>query len=155
MKKIFTIIITTLIFFIISLYLLNIKINTTKSMPIGIYQTYNNDIILPGDIVIFEYKNVSFIKKVIAVAGDYIEIKNSQVFVNHKPINNSQIFKFDRNHNPLPNLSFSRILNNNEIFVLGEHIKSFDSRYFGVLDIEKNNVKKAKEILTWSNNEKR
>ncbi|WP_394326869.1 S26 family signal peptidase, partial [Campylobacter fetus] len=74
MKKIFTIIITTLIFFIISLYLLNIKINTTKSMPIGIYQTYNNDIILPGDIVIFEYKNVSFIKKVIAVAGDYIEI---------------------------------------------------------------------------------
>ncbi|WP_162165555.1 signal peptidase I [Campylobacter fetus] len=149
MKKILALIIATLIFFTISLYLFNIKINTTKSMPIGIYQIICNHIIVTGDIVIFKYKNISFIKKVIAVAGDYVEIKNSQVFVNQKPINDSQIFKFDSNHNPLPNLAFSRVLKNNEIFVLGEHLKSFDSRYFGVLRLEKNDVKKAKEILTW------
>ncbi len=119
-------------------------------MPIGIYQTYNNDNILPGDIVTFNYQNVNFLKKVIAVAGDYVEIKDSKIFVNHKLIKDSQIFKFDSNHNVLPTLSFSGVLKNNEIFVLGEHIKSFDSRYFGVLDIQKNSVKKAKEILTWS-----
>ncbi|WP_419250181.1 S26 family signal peptidase [Campylobacter fetus] len=151
MKKFIFIMILSFIFLTILLYLCNIKINTTKSMPIGIYQTYNNDNILPGDIVTFNYQNVNFLKKVIAVAGDYVEIKDSQIFVNHKLIKDSQIFKFDSNHNALPTLSFSGVLKNNEIFVLGEHIKSFDSRYFGVLDIQKNSVKKAKKILTWSN----
>ncbi|ARR03170.1 conjugative transfer signal peptidase TraF (plasmid) [Campylobacter vicugnae] len=149
MKKFIFIMILSFIFLTILLYLCNIKINTTKSMPIGIYQTYNNNI-LPGDIVTFNYQNVNFLKKVVAVAGDYVEIKNSKIFVNHKLIKDSQIFKFDSNHNALPTLSFSGVLKNNEIFVLGEHIKSFDSRYFGVLDIQKNSVKKAKEILTWS-----
>ncbi|WP_462304831.1 S26 family signal peptidase [Campylobacter fetus] len=150
MKKFIFIMILSFIFLIILLYLCNIKINTTKSMPIGIYQTYNNDNILTGDIVTFNYQNVNFLKKVVAVAGDYVEIKDSKIFVNHKLIKDSQIFKFDSNHNALPTLSFSGVLKNNEIFVLGEHIKSFDSRYFGVIDINKNDVKKAKEILTWS-----
>ncbi|OCS15060.1 hypothetical protein CFF98v445_06055 [Campylobacter fetus subsp. fetus] len=76
MKKFIFIMILSFIFLIILLYLCNIKINTTKSMPIGIYQTYNNDNILPGDTVTFNYQNVNFLKKVVAVAGDYVKIKD-------------------------------------------------------------------------------
>ena len=35
----------------------------------------------------------------------------------------------------------------NEIFVVGEHPKSFDSRYFGAIDINKSRVKKIKPVL--------
>ncbi|WP_160172079.1 hypothetical protein [Campylobacter fetus] len=60
MKKFIFIMILSFIFLTILLYLCNIKINTTKSMPIGIYQTYNNDNILPGDIVTFNYQNMTY-----------------------------------------------------------------------------------------------
>ncbi|EAH5195231.1 signal peptidase I, partial [Campylobacter jejuni] len=38
-------------------------------------------------------------------------------------------------------------LKENELFVMGENIKSYDSRYFGVINILQNEVKKVKSII--------
>lgn len=53
-----------------------------------------------GDIIVFRYPedtNISFIKRVIGVPGDEIEIINKQVFVNGKPLPQTKLEKVDPN----------------------------------------------------------
>ncbi|OCR84701.1 hypothetical protein CFT13S00388_09635, partial [Campylobacter fetus subsp. testudinum] len=70
--------------------------------------------------------------------------------VNGQILPNSQVFKFDRNNNTLPIVNLKKFLNDDEILVMGEHIKSFDSRYLGVINVSETKAKKVKPILTWS-----
>ncbi|EOZ6170682.1 S26 family signal peptidase, partial [Campylobacter coli] len=44
---------------------------------------------------------------------------------------------------------FKRKLKENELFVMGENIKSYDSRYFGVVNILQNEVKKVKLMISF------
>ncbi|EKB7133759.1 S26 family signal peptidase, partial [Campylobacter coli] len=56
-------------------------------------------------------------------------------------------FSFDSEGNPLEFKPFKCKLKENELFVMGENIKSYDSRYFGVINILQNEVKKVKSII--------
>ncbi|OCR84914.1 hypothetical protein CFT13S00388_09555, partial [Campylobacter fetus subsp. testudinum] len=100
-KKIMLSLITFIILVTIVFYAFDLIINTTKSMPIGIYQNTKNQIITKDDIVTFTYHNTNFLKRVIASAGDHIEIIDN-IKVNGQILPNSQVFKFDRNNNTLP-----------------------------------------------------
>jgi len=84
------------------------------------------DSISLDDVILFEYDNINYIKRVVAVEGDNIKINNGQLFINEKLINNYSIPN---------NISKEFTLNKNEFYVLGDNYQnSIDSRDFGVIN---------------------
>jgi len=86
-----------------------------------------------GEVVVFRYpRNVSqrFIKRIIGLPGDKIEIEASVVMVDGKILDESEYFP--SGVQTLGNIQIS--LDENEYFVLGDNrISSFDSRQWGTL----------------------
>ncbi len=133
-KLIFELINPLIIFFLLFLFLLNFKIVIVdgKSME-PIYEngellimSRRFDSISLDDVILFEYDNINYIKRVVAVEGDNIKINNGQLFINEKLINNYSIQN---------NISKEFTLNKNEFYVLGDNYQnSIDSRDFGVIN---------------------
>jgi signal peptidase I len=84
-----------------------------------------------GDVIVFHYPLnpvKSYIKRVIALPGDDVQIIEGQVYVNGKPLTESYVPKRFRDERSYP----STILTANEYFVMGDHrLISSDSRDFG------------------------
>ena len=120
-------------------------------MPIGLYQLYQDNNFQKNDLVIL-YSDIThgfLLKKIAATAGDLVNTNREGVYINGISIKNTKVFEFGSHQERLNFTPMNRILEKNEIFVVGEHPKSFDSRYFGVIDINKSRVKKIKPILTF------
>jgi signal peptidase I len=89
----------------------------------------------PGDIIVFQYPKQpdrDFIKRVVAVAGDTVEIRGGRVFVNGKPFPEAATVRLsNRDFGPYP-------VPPNAVFVLGDNRNnSEDSRYFGEVPLER------------------
>lgn len=120
-------------------------------MPIGLYRLSQDNYFQKNDLVIL-YSDIThgfLLKKIAATAGDLVNTNRKGVHINGISIKNTKVFEFGSHQERLNFTPMNRILEKNEIFVVGEHPKSFDSRYFGVIDINKSRVKKIKPILTF------
>jgi signal peptidase I len=109
-----------------------------------------------GDIIVFIYpedRSKDFIKRVIGIAGDKIEIRNKQIFVN------DQIYKdrFGVYVDPVlyPNLVQPRdnfgpvIVPRQSLFVMGDNRdESLDSRFWGFVDLA--DVEGKAWVIYWS-----
>jgi signal peptidase I len=99
----------------------------------------------PGEIVVFKYPKDprrDFIKRTIAVAGDTIEIRDGQVFVNDKPLAEDYISR--PGHSEFPRF----VVPEGSIFVLGDNRNnSQDSRIFGEVPLK--NVKGKAFFRFW------
>ena len=109
-----------------------------------------------GDIVVFIYpmdRSKDFIKRVIAVGGDTIEIKNKKIFINGKPFEDSYGVYTDslilpRTVQPRDNLGPVKVPAGH-IFAMGDNRdNSYDSRFWGFVDL-KDVVGKA-FVIYWS-----
>lgn len=90
-----------------------------------------------GDIVTFhnpENKDESYIKRIIALEGDIVEIIENTVYVNGNPLKEN--YTNSNGDTELENGSYWEI-SKGEVFVLGDnrHV-SYDSRSFGPIDKE-------------------
>jgi signal peptidase I len=113
----------------------------------------------PGDIILFPHPKASnrdFIKRLIATEGDLVEIRDKQVYINEKKLQESYVIHNDPMIIPQkirPRDNFGPItVPPNSIFVLGDNRdNSFDSRHWGFLD--KRKVKGKASSVYWSWNQ--
>ncbi len=109
-----------------------------------------------GDIVVFIYPNdrsKDFIKRVIGVAGDKIEIKNKKIFLNGKEYTDSYGIYSDSVTYPgvmQPRDNFGPVtVPAASLFVMGDNRdESADSRYWGFVDLK--DVEGKALIIYWS-----
>lgn len=73
-----------------------------------------------------------WIKRIGAVAGMHVCTDSDQLAIDGRPV--GRIFSADSAGRPIPRVRLCRTLVGAEVFVLGDHERSFDSRYFGLVD---------------------
>ncbi len=109
-----------------------------------------------GDIIVFQFpqdETRDFIKRVIALPGEKVEIRGKQVYLNDKPLREPYAVHLDRaiQESPLsPRDSFGPVLvPPGQLFMMGDNRDySMDSRFWGFLDMKK--VKGKASIIYWS-----
>ena len=109
-----------------------------------------------GDIVVFIYPNdrsKDFIKRVIGVGGDIIEIKNKKIFINGKDYPDSHGIYSDNMIYPAsmqPRDNFGPVtVPKDSIFVMGDNRdESLDSRFWGFVNLK--DVEGKAFIIYWS-----
>ena len=109
-----------------------------------------------GDVVVFKFPEdpkKDFIKRVIAVAGDIIEIRNKKVYINDKSMEDPYCTHLDPHSIPgeaRPRDNFGPVtVPANSLFVMGDNRDhSYDSRFWGFVNMSA--VKGKAFILYWS-----
>ncbi len=109
-----------------------------------------------GDIIVFKFpqdEGRDFIKRVVALPGEKVEIRGKQLLVNGKPLQEAYATHLDRAiqetpHSPRDNFASVEVPPG-QLFMMGDNRDySMDSRFWGFLDIKK--IKGKAFVIYWS-----
>ena len=111
-----------------------------------------------GDVIVFKYpkdEKRDFIKRVIGIPGDLLEVRHQKVFINGKPYEDrhARHTESPSDSSLVPRDDFGPVLvPDNHLFMMGDNREnSQDSRYWGFLDINK--VRGKALMIYWSWNQ--
>jgi signal peptidase I len=109
-----------------------------------------------GDVVVFIYpedRSKDFIKRVIAVAGDTVEIRNKKIFINGKQVDDPHAHF--AGYDPQAGAVGSgddygpKVVPQRHIFVMGDNRdRSYDSRFWGFVNLD--DVRGKAFLIYWS-----
>jgi len=108
-----------------------------------------------GDVIVFIYPNEpkkDFIKRLVGLEGDTVEIKNGTIYINDKPLNNP-VFnqKYYYNRGEYGETGKKILVPKDSFFVLGDNsASSQDSRYWGF--VPKKNILGEAILIYWPPN---
>jgi len=123
--------------------------NPSESAPVGLYAVHRGQALVRGDYVLLAISpcwrdfaaargylppDIPLLKPVAALVGDKVCRVGRRITINDKAVANAH--PMDRKHRPMPHWNGCRVLARDEIFILGSHPASFDSRYFGVISAD-------------------
>jgi signal peptidase I len=104
-----------------------------------------------GEIVVFQYPRdpqLRFVKRVVAVGGDKVEIRNGTVYVNNLAVLEPYAVHHGDSRSSVENMA-PRIMRSDQLFVLGDNRdNSEDSRFWGPLPLA--NVIAEPVMVFWS-----
>ncbi|MCX5712030.1 MAG: signal peptidase I, partial [Candidatus Omnitrophica bacterium] len=105
-----------------------------------------------GDVVVFIYPEnpkKDFIKRLVAFSGETVEIKNGTIYINDKPLQNSEFSqRYYYTRGPYAEEGKKIIVAKDSYFVLGDNsASSQDSRYWGF--VPKNNILGKAMLIYW------
>lgn len=157
------------------LYLIGARINTTRSIPVGLYWSVNRPIekggyvmFCPPQVQVFEQARARgyigsgmcpggygyMMKKVAGATHDRVDVGHDGVRVNGALINLSKPMKEDGSARPMPRFqSNSYVLSEYQLLLLGDlNPLSFDGRYFG--PVQRGQVREViVPVFTWGDND--
>jgi signal peptidase I len=138
-----TVVLTVIIFFLIQTVVRNFRVVGTSMEP----NLHNGQYLIVdkisyrlgetqrGDVIVFEPPNrpdEDYVKRVIALPGELVEIRNGQVFINNHPLDEPYVV-----HRGSYSMSARRV-GPDELFVLGDNRNSSsDSHNWGMLAQDK------------------
>ena len=151
-------------------YAAGIRLNTTPSIPLGVYRLTNEPIVkgvyvlfCPPPAAVFDmakargYLGAGYcpggyghlMKKILAVQDDVVSIGTDGVQVNGQLLPLSEPIKLDGGGRPLPNYEASWVLGSSEVLVMSDSNRgSFDGRYFG--PIQRSQIEGVvRPVYTW------
>jgi len=140
---------------LVNKFIYGIKIPVIRKLLIGVTDPKR------GDIIVFIYPNdrtKDYIKRVIGVGGDKIEIRNKDILINDRPYKDA--FGIYSDHVIYPAVMQSRdnfgpvVVPQGSLFVMGDNRdESADSRFWGFVDLK--DVEGKALLIYWSwNSEK-
>jgi len=109
-----------------------------------------------GDVIVFifpEDRSKDFIKRVIGVAGDTVEVRDKRIYINGKQIDDPHAH-FEGDDPQVLGLPSRdgygpRVVPENHIFVMGDNRdRSYDSRFWGFVSLE--DVRGKAFLIYWS-----
>ncbi len=107
-----------------------------------------------GDVVVFIYpkdRSKDFIKRVVGIPGDSVEIRHKRVFINGEPVDDPHaVFADESREIPGPRDNMGpTVVPAHNLFVMGDNRdRSHDGRFWGFVDIE--DVKGKAFLIYWS-----
>jgi len=107
-----------------------------------------------GDVIVFVYprdRSKDFIKRVVAVAGDSVEIRHKAVYINGAKVDDPHAtFKYGDQEIPGPRDNLGPMtVPEHKLFVMGDNRdESHDGRFWGFVDLD--DVKGKAFLIYWS-----
>jgi len=107
-----------------------------------------------GDVIIFifpEDRTKDLVKRVVALAGDTVEIRDKKLYIDGRAVADPYAHFSDESAAPAKPLDSygPQKVPDNHLFVLGDlRDKSYDSRFWGFVDVE--DVKGKAAVIYWS-----
>ena len=159
-RETFMLILDVVVILLVAAWILGFRVNTTPSLPEGIYQISSNEI-GRGDLVAFcldsdnyfsqlaedrEYLGFGscpsglrpLLKHLGGLPGDDLRITDAGLILNGNLLPGTALAGHDSQGRPMPpSLLYEGIIPDGLCLVLSQqHIGSFDSRYFGLVPLE-------------------
>jgi signal peptidase I len=135
---------------LVSKFIYGVKLPFLDTTIIPVTQPKKDDVIV---FVFPEDRTKDFIKRVVGVAGNVIEIRNKQLYINGQPANNPHAVYTDQR--VMPSEIYPRdnlkplVVPKDSLFVMGDNRdQSYDSRYWGFVPLR--DVRGRAFLIYWS-----